>query len=791
VILRFLKKKPKYANIIIFKIRIDVVEWLPGIFCQLIFVTLGDWIDYMLKLTDLTKTLSLRSIQLSATECQLLIKRAVREVAERSQLGAVIVPLCFTVAVITSGFIRQSPYTCVSLTLCMFGCAIARHFAITRIKHHGGAPPSIWIQVFWGACLGMAATWGITTAIFIYVYTDGFPLLLIVLFSSGIGAGSMTNFCIWRALAVNYLLLSFVPGIIVGFCIEQTEILPAIIGIIFFVFYLLVQVKRWNFHFWDSLITTYLFERQAEKLSETNTRLAAIVKKEQESRREVEEGRVKIRELFNLTNDAIVIYALDGTALDVNKAMLKMFSTEREKIIQLLPRQLFIMPADSKFTLEDHWEKALNDAEDNFECKVMRPEGQAPLLVHVNLRRVTWQDTQIIFVTLRDITARKQMEDVLKITQKILSESEGYLQAILRNVELPIYCKDLNGCYLTVNKPFEQLCCHTIEELRGKNDFQVFEEKLGRFFSFRDAEIAETGESMELEGVFTLGGKEKNLLVHKFPLKKSGGSVYATAGICTDVTTMKKALQTAQLANEAKSEFLANMSHELRTPMHSILSVARLGLKRVNSSPRDKLESYFEMIITSGDQLLELLSDLLDLSTLESSRACYNLREYDLAKDLEKVVDEFKVMMAEQQIFLDYESLVEFAPARYDKTKIYQVLRNLLANAMKFTTPGTDVKVVLTEDYMVINGTRQVAWKVMVIDQGVGLEKDELQSVFGKFVKGRKTSRGAGGIGLGLSICKRIIEDHQGTIWAEQNEYGGTTFCFLLPVLGLDRQEIT
>ncbi len=713
----------------------------------------------------------------------MLVQRAAYEMAERSVLGTIIVPLCFALAVITSKYTLHSPYSCAFLAILMLGSAIVRRLSITRIKQQTVELTTIWIQVFFWACLAMAAAWGITTAFFIFIYFEDFPALFVLLLSAGIGAGSMANFCIWRVLAVNYLLLTFIPGILVGLFIQHVELLPAIAAVIFFVFYLLVQIKRWNFHFWDSLIIDYLFQRQAEKLSIANNRLAEIIEKEKESRREVERGKIKIRELFNLTNDAIVICALDGNVLDVNQAYLDMFSGVEEGIEISLPLRLFTVLDGSCLSIQDHWKKAVDGEDNDFECKVMRAREGDSLLVHVNLRRVTWLEEEIIFVTLRDITTRKQMEDALQVTKKILSESEGYLQAILRNVELPIYCKNLDGCYLTVNKPFEQLCCLELEELKGKNDLQVFPENVGRFFSFRDAEIVETGESLELEGTFTFGDQEKNLLVHKFPLRESGGSIYATAGICTDVTTMQKALRTAQLANEAKSEFLASMSHELRTPMHSILSIARLGFKRVEFSSRDKLKSYFEMIVASGDQLLELLSDLLDLSTLESARASYNLKEYDLAKDLGKVVAEFRVMMDERKISLSYQSLSLVAPARYDRTKLYQVLRNLLANAMKFSVSQKEVKVVLEKDYLEIDGHRQSAWKIMVIDQGVGVERDELESVFRKFVKGSKTCKGAGGVGLGLSICKRIIEAHQGIIWAERNEVEGTTFCFLLPAL--------
>ncbi|MGB3224267.1 MAG: ATP-binding protein [Desulforhopalus sp.] len=629
----------------------------------------------------------------------------------------------------------------------------------------------------------MAAVWGIITAIFTYKYAVGFSVLLILILSAGIGAGAMVNLCIWRPLAVNYLLLSFTPTILTGLFIQQTEILPTIAALVFFVVYLLAQTKYWNFHFWDSLITAYLFERQAEKLSNVNCKLAETIEKEQKMRREVEKSKAKVLELFNLTHDAMVICALDGRVLDFNLSALEMFSGKRDEILNSSFLEFISISEESTMNIEDHWQKVAGGQEDDFECAVLRPGKTELLHALVNMRRLTRLEDEIVFVTLRDVTAEKKVEATLRITKKFLSESEGYLQAILRNIELPIYCKDLEGCYLTVNKPFETLCCLSLDQLRGRNDMEVFPLNVARFLSFKDSEIIKTGDSIELEGTFAFDGQEKNLLVHKFPLKESSGAIYATAGICTDVTIMKKALHTAQLANEAKSEFLANMSHEIRTPMHSILSVARLGLKRVSCSSRTKLETYFKMIITSGDQLLELLSELLDLSTLESAKTCYNLAEYDLSKDLEKVTAELKVMMDEKEIELSFETMCYPAPARYDRNKLYQVLRNLLANAMKFSAPKKEVKIILKKDYLEKENGRRSAWKVMIIDQGIGVEKGELESVFDKFVRGSKTSKETSGVGLGLSICKRIIEDHQGIIWAEQNEPEGTIFCFLLPAL--------
>ena len=196
----------------------------------------------MVKFRDLIKALSLRSIQLSAMEQQLLIQRAARELAERSLLGVVIVPLCFAMAVITSGYFFHSPYTCILLSVAMLGSALVRRLAITRIKRCDAESLSTWLQVYFGSCLGMAAAWGITTAIFIYTYLQGFPVLLVLVLSAGVGAASMVNFCIWRVLARTFLLVSFIPSILVTAFIQQAELVPVLIGIVLFIVYLLAQI---------------------------------------------------------------------------------------------------------------------------------------------------------------------------------------------------------------------------------------------------------------------------------------------------------------------------------------------------------------------------------------------------------------------------------------------------------------------------------------------------------------------------------------------------------------------
>jgi len=239
-----------------------------------------------------------------------------------------------------------------------------------------------------------------------------------------------------------------------------------------------------------------------------------------------------------------------------------------------------------------------------------------------------------------------------------------------------------------------------------------------------------------------------------------------------------------ETVNKVKNEFLANMSHELRTPMHSILSFARLGLKRKDMLTPEKQAFYFNMIMTSGQQLLELLNDLLELSTSESKYVKYHFEWSDLGDDIEKIVLEFQGLMEEKGIQFFYIPKETEIMARYDKTKIRQVMRNLLSNALKFTQSGKKVILQVEKSCMDLSHGKKPAWKISIIDEGIGIEESELECVFEKFMQGSKTRTGAGGKGLGLAICRQIVEDHGGVIWAEENqiEISGAVLSFLLPM---------
>lgn len=249
---------------------------------------------------------------------------------------------------------------------------------------------------------------------------------------------------------------------------------------------------------------------------------------------------------------------------------------------------------------------------------------------------------------------------------------------------------------------------------------------------------------------------------------------------------LKAAKEAAVSANQAKSEFLANMSHELRTPMHAILSFAGLGLNKIDQAPKEKLHRYFTRIHESGNRLLLLLNDLLDLSKLEAERMHIDLQENDLQTVLKLAETEFGELLRNKSLQLFVQPPAVATIAWFDQGRILQVVQNLLSNAIKFSPEGKKISIHIGEATLPSgmqdgdSGTVP-ALSFTVSDQGIGIPEAELETVFDKFVQSSKTRSGAGGTGLGLAICKEIILRHDGHIWAANNPQGGAEFTFVLP----------
>lgn len=246
---------------------------------------------------------------------------------------------------------------------------------------------------------------------------------------------------------------------------------------------------------------------------------------------------------------------------------------------------------------------------------------------------------------------------------------------------------------------------------------------------------------------------------------------------------LKKSLEQEHRANLAKSEFLANMSHEMRTPMHAILSYANFGLKRIDKVPREKLHQYFQEIKDSGDRLILQLNDLLDLAKLEADSMRYSMDRANIVDTLKRVVTEFSAAAEEKGITVELSAAENPITGWFDDSRIGQVIGNLVSNGLKFSEQREKIFITIDEVRYDFGGRRKkAAIKVTVLDSGIGIPPEELETIFDKFTQSSTTKSGAGGTGLGLAICSRIIQAHRGRIWAENNPDGGASFSFVLPV---------
>jgi len=227
-------------------------------------------------------------------------------------------------------------------------------------------------------------------------------------------------------------------------------------------------------------------------------------------------------------------------------------------------------------------------------------------------------------------------------------------------------------------------------------------------------------------------------------------------------------------SNRYKSEFLANMSHELRTPLNAILGFSEILLDVTMNLTAGERTEFLRNIHSSGQHLLGLINDVLDLSKIEAGQLTLSLDDYSLSDMVHGVVSAVEPLATEKRLAFTAEVAPNLPPGRGDGRRLSQVLLNLVGNAIKFTDKGeVAIRASLT------NG----AFTVAVCDTGPGIALADQAKIFEEFQQADSSiTRTKGGTGLGLSIAKRIIEMHGGRIWVESEPGKGSTFAFTLPV---------
>jgi signal transduction histidine kinase len=229
-------------------------------------------------------------------------------------------------------------------------------------------------------------------------------------------------------------------------------------------------------------------------------------------------------------------------------------------------------------------------------------------------------------------------------------------------------------------------------------------------------------------------------------------------------------LETASLH---KSEFLANMSHELRTPLNAIIGFSQVLRERMFGELNEKQEEYLDDILSSGNHLLSLINDVLDLSKVEAGQFELEVAPFSLREALERGVVMVRERATTNGIAIELEAGPNVDIVTGDERRIRQVIFNLVSNAVKFTPAGGAVDVRATR----ADGEVRVA----VADTGPGIARDDRERIFEEFQQAAAGIKQRDGTGLGLALSKRLVELHGGRIWAESELGKGSTFTFTLP----------
>lgn len=241
-----------------------------------------------------------------------------------------------------------------------------------------------------------------------------------------------------------------------------------------------------------------------------------------------------------------------------------------------------------------------------------------------------------------------------------------------------------------------------------------------------------------------------------------------------DITELEEKNRELSELNEKKNTFMRIAAHDIRNPISSIFTFSDLLINNNHELPAEKQEEFLNYIKNSASFSISLLNDLLDFSVLESGNAKLNLRKQDYIETVKHVTETYRYIAAPKKISISLFTHLRIEEMFYDATRIEQVLHNLLSNAVKYSPHKSEISVTLTRSKNFIT--------TCISDKGPGIEPEDIEKIFKPFHKSSaKTTGGEKSTGLGLSICKLIVHQHEGEIWVESTRGRGASFYFSLP----------
>ncbi len=384
---------------------------------------------------------------------------------------------------------------------------------------------------------------------------------------------------------------------------------------------------------------------------------------------------------------------------------------------------------------------------------------------------------------IRHLTERKRAEEAHQEIAERYERQTHVFDAMLSAITDFVYFFDRDGRFLYANKALLDLWGLALEAVVGKNFFDLqYPDDLSEKLQRQIQQVFTSREVLSDETPYTSPTGVVGQYEYIFsPVIAADGTVEAVAGSTRDITDRKRAetalveaRQEAEAANQSKDQFLAVLSHELRTPLTPMLMAVASLEHRSDLGP--SVREPLAMIKRNIQHETKLIDELLDLSRITSGKAELDIGTVDLNETVRQVCESCRSQMCEKGIHLETEFHDAAARIAADSSRLQQVLLNLLTNAIKFTPRNGTIR---------ITTARQMSgqWKLQIQDNGIGIPAEALPRIFDFFEQGGvKVTRQFGGLGLGLAICKALVELHRGSICAESAGHGlGSTFTVELP----------
>jgi PAS domain S-box-containing protein len=487
------------------------------------------------------------------------------------------------------------------------------------------------------------------------------------------------------------------------------------------------------------------------------------------------------RLLFQQSHRAMVVFDPEaGCFVDSNQAAADIFGySSPEEVIGKTPLDMAAPTqydgSDSATASQRRDQSALALGIESFEWRHLRPNGEIwDGMVH--LMSFKYRGRRLLQATLEDVTQSRKTEEALR-------ESRQLLQSVLENSPAVVYAKRRDGVYTYINREWERVCNLTREQVIGKTDYDLFPQDIAEQFRSNDLAVLETGQLTQYEErVGTLWG-EQLFLSKKVPLISTSGEVEGLTGISANITDQRRnelALRETILTLERERQnrlmnveaIVASIAHEVRQPMAAITMNASAALRFFKRSPPDynEVESALARIAKESHRADEVFEGIRVLFQ-QDEQATNPLDANEVTRE---ALQSLRGELETQRVTVRTELAAELPLIRGHKSQLQQVIVNLVHNsieAMGTITEGDRLLRVQTDHH----ASDSVI--VAVEDTGPGIDPKLLNVIFEAFVTTKKK-----GMGLGLAICRRIIESHGGKLTAFSDGSSGARFQIVLPV---------